>query len=285
MYNADAGRDVLSLGRFFGTPGPVLSGGSVHVSISRYSSHDSIGTHAHERPYLSFVLKGDYSERVGRRQIDCVPLTARFHPAGEEHSNRFGQRGGCLLNIELAAEWSESVARLSACVDRPSLVDSVVWIGLRVAEECVRGEADAPLAIECLAAALLDECERRATADRGAERHRGVRRAMELIDDELDRPLSLPRIAAVAGLHPTHFARTFRRLTGRTVCDFVRDRRVARAQRALTDGDASSLSAIAAEIGFADHAHFTRTFRAATGEPPSAYRARVRRLRSQAALI
>ena len=273
------------LGKFFGTPGPAISSASLYVSISRHSASDNIDTHTHERPYLSFVLKGEYSERLGRREVNCLPLTARFHPAGEEHSNRFGQRGGCLLNIELGTEWSESVLRITAAAKKPMLVDSVVWIGVRVADECRRGAPDSVLAVECLAGALLDECERSIRIDRGAERHGALRRAIELIESELGDSLSLPRIAAVAGLHPTHFARTFRRLTGRTVCDYVRERRITRAQRKLTRGEGRSLSAIAAETGFADHAHFTRSFRAVTGEPPSVYRTRVETLRSTAALI
>jgi AraC family transcriptional regulator len=272
-------------GRFFGTPGPALAGDSLHVSIARHSARDRIATHTHERPYVSFVLKGDYSERVGVRELDCVPLTARFHPPGEEHSNQFGERGGCLLNIELGVEWSESVSRLTAAANRPMIVDSVVWIGVRLADECRRRQPDAVLAIECLAASLLSGFECRARVERGAERHLALRRAMDMIDAEITHPLSLPRIAAVAGLHPTHFARTFRRLTGRTVCDYVRERRVNRAQRELTTGKQQSLSAIAAELGFADHAHFTRCFRAVTGEPPSIYRTRVTSLRSTGALI
>jgi AraC-like DNA-binding protein len=276
---------VLARGEFFGTPGALLSGHGVHVSICHYASSARIGAHSHERPYFSFVLKGGYTECVGRREIDCAPLTARFHPAGEEHSNRFGPSGGALLNVELDADWLESVRELTASTHPPAVVDSAVFIGVTMADRCVAGVDNGLLAIEDLTTSLLDQFERRDKVDGTRHRHPGVRRAMDFIDAELCGRLSLTRIAAAAGLHPTHFARIFRRYTGLTVYEYVRHRRLIRAEHDLTNSEGQSLSMVAAENGFADHAHFTRTFKSMTGETPSSYRARVRRLRSAAALI
>ncbi|MET7471183.1 helix-turn-helix domain-containing protein [Micromonospora sp. NPDC005686] len=61
-----------------------------------------------------------------------------------------------------------------------------------------------------------------------------------------------------------------------TVAAYIRDERLARCRRDLTDpalGD-RSIQVIAARWGFRDKAHFSRVFRAAQGETPQAYRAR-----------
>jgi AraC-like DNA-binding protein len=235
--------------------------------------------HTHTRPYLSFVLCGDYSERTARREIHCVALTARFHPWGEQHADRFGGNGGYVLNIELDETWAESLARLPGSSEPPMLIDSAAWIGFRAADECQRGRAGAGLIIESLAATLLDECERHARVDRAGASRAALRRAVDLIEAELASPLTLPRIAQAAGLHPTHFARSFRRLTGRTVGDYIRHRRIARAQADLAKEGRRTISSIAMGAGFADHAHLSRCFRQLTGEPPSVYRARATRMR------
>jgi AraC family transcriptional regulator, positive regulator of tynA and feaB len=58
---------------------------------------------------------------------------------------------------------------------------------------------------------------------------------------------------------------------GRTVGEVVRLRRLARAREELTDSD-RTVSAIAHRWGFSDPSHFTRSFKAAYGLSPRAYR-------------
>jgi AraC-like DNA-binding protein len=56
---------------------------------------------------------------------------------------------------------------------------------------------------------------------------------------------------------------------------FVRAERVELAKRALVESR-ETVSAIAAELGFADQAHLTRVFRDATGWTPAAFRRAMR---------
>src|SRR5690606_37580469 len=62
--------------------------------------------------------------------------------------------------------------------------------------------------------------------------------------------LSLARLAAVAGLSPSHFSRAFKAATGAAPHRFVLERRVDRA-RALLDRTGLPLAQIAYEAGFA----------------------------------
>jgi AraC-like DNA-binding protein len=65
----------------------------------------------------------------------------------------------------------------------------------------------------------------------------------------------------------------FRAETGETLSRFRHRLRVRAALDRLADGD-RDLAGLAADLGFADHAHLTRAVRSEVGEPPS----RVRRL-------
>lgn len=79
--------------------------------------------------------------------------------------------------------------------------------------------------------------------------------------------------AALANAHGVS-VRTVNRIfnaTGDTVTEVVRLRRLARARQEVVAGH-DPISTVAARWGFADSSHFSRTFKAHYGSPPTAYR-------------
>jgi len=98
-----------------------------------------------------------------------------------------------------------------------------------------------------------------------------LQRAVDFIEANLDQPIGLPDIADVAGLSPTHFARQFRSTVGRAPHQYVMERRVEHAERALAE-TATSIAEIASACGFSNQEHLTRLFKRARGTTPAAYR-------------
>src|SRR4029077_3869174 len=82
-------------------------------------------------------------------------------------------------------------------------------------------------------------------------------------------------LASMAGVHPSHLCRAFRRYRGRTIGDHVIDLRVQSVCRRLVDGE-HSLTEAALEAGFTDQSHMSRSFKRLIGESPGAYRRRLR---------
>lgn len=101
-----------------------------------------------------------------------------------------------------------------------------------------------------------------------------LRRARQAIESGAASRVEMARIAEQVGVHPVHLSRTFHRVYGMPATRYLRMRRLARAARALA-GEAT-ISAIAVEAGFTDHAHFSRVFRRAYRMTPSDYRAMIR---------
>jgi len=101
-----------------------------------------------------------------------------------------------------------------------------------------------------------------------------MRRVLDYIDEHLSSPdLTPPVLAAAHYISVRHLHSLFND-QGTTVSTVIRNRRLERCYDQLIDPMAAdrSVTAIALENGFVDAAHFSRTFRAHYGVPPSAVR-------------
>ena len=92
------------------------------------------------------------------------------------------------------------------------------------------------------------------------------------IEQQLDQPMSLERIARQAGLSPYHFSRLFTARMGRSVMAHVRGRRLVRGARRLSDEPDLPLVDLAFDCGFESQEAFTRAFRRAFGVSPGRFR-------------
>ena len=102
-----------------------------------------------------------------------------------------------------------------------------------------------------------------------------VRRAMLLIERRLSAPPGAAELAHHVGTTPRQLSRLFRAATGRPPAAFGASLRLDRAHAAVI-GTPQRLTRIALDHGFADAAHFARTYRAAYGCTPSAARREAR---------
>jgi AraC family transcriptional activator of pobA len=97
-----------------------------------------------------------------------------------------------------------------------------------------------------------------------------------VIDERYGEPLTLQDLAAELALSPRHLTRVTRHLTGRTVMDWVLDRRMSEARRLLLD-TALPVERISRAVGYQDPGHFRRQFRRKHGASPARWRDAVRR--------
>jgi AraC family transcriptional activator of pobA len=93
----------------------------------------------------------------------------------------------------------------------------------------------------------------------------------DVIDARYGEPLSTADVATAVGLTPGYLTTLVRRRTGRTVLDWILERRMA-AARGLLLGTDMSAEAIAGRVGFADPTYFSRRFRSYHGASPGRWR-------------
>ncbi|MBD0370135.1 MAG: helix-turn-helix transcriptional regulator [Pyrinomonadaceae bacterium] len=235
-----------------------------------------IPSHAHEHASLSFVLNGSFIETLNRQARQCAPFNLVIKPAGEIHSDRYGQLGAQCLIIEIKPGRMERLRSVSRLLNSPSLLqsDSLSLLAMRVYSEFQAMDAASVLTIEGLILEMLAEASRSySMRKQGTTRPRWLLRAVELMNEEFAREgLTLSRVAAEVGVHPAHLARTFRRAYRSTVGDYVRRLRVEYAAREIARSD-RSLAEIASAAGFYDQSHMTTAFRLHMRTTPAAFRA------------
>jgi len=98
-----------------------------------------------------------------------------------------------------------------------------------------------------------------------------LRRALQYIEDNLHRELSLSDIAAALAISPGHFSHAFRHTVGLPPHQYIVNRRVERAKSLLRDSDVS-ISDVANRIGCSSPNNFSVLFHRATGMTPRSYR-------------
>jgi AraC family transcriptional regulator len=197
-----------------------------------------------------------------------------FRPAGEIHANRSGRTGFHCLIAEVPDGWLEHVRDYADLPGPPFCLQNadLSWLSMRLYQECRLGRFASPLAIEGLMLEIAAGLVRRPRVDPLGPSPIWLRRAREALHAHCHEPVRLSTVAGWVGIHPVHLAREFRKHRGCTVGQYVRRLRVESAIRKLVESE-SPLAAIALEVGFANQAHFCRTFKLVTGISPARYRA------------
>jgi AraC family transcriptional regulator len=260
----------LQAGRFFGETLSTRAVGPFVITASRYRAGDCLPRHCHELTYLYVMLAGAIRERVLFRENVCTRGWLIYNEAGESHQDRVLEDGAEGLNVEISKEWLTLVSdgdftrnplayrHAGPAISAVGALQLAVHLSdhlqiLRV-EEAVLG----------LIQSLFGH-NGRASASRAR-----LIRAEELIRNRTPR-LSLAGLARETGIHPAHLCREFRRDFG---CSMTQYALWLRADSALADvmDSRATLAEVAAQNGFADQAHLTRTFRERYGITPGKVR-------------
>lgn len=260
--------------QFYGVRSSASQPAGLRLSESKYPAHLTMPTHAHEQAYLGIVLTGGYTERVGRKSRECKTLTTVFHPKGESHSVAFHSSLVRIFRIEIAGEWRERIGDYVKLPDESAESEGgpLASLALRLHHEFRMVDSWSVLAIEGLALEIMAELARSSSKHTDRPMPAWLDGVREMLASHIGETPSLTELAAVAGVHPVHLAREFRKHFRCSIGDFIRRLRVEFACRKIAETDAP-LSEVAVAAGFYDQSHFSNTFRRFTGITPAAYRA------------
>ncbi len=231
--------------------------------------------HLHERATVAVMLEGSFEVIFGSRSLESFPSTLHTEPLGEKHGNRMGRAGAHVLVLQPDPAQEELFRPCSALLERVHRqprggLGGLAW---RIALELRAPDPVTPLALEGLSFELVTAAARlnRRPPPATPPAPRWLEQAEEFLRAGFDQPLRIAEVARAVGVHPAHLARVFRAHHRMPIGAFVRGLRLEWSARRLATSR-EPLSAIALRAGFADQAHFTRTFKRHTGLTPQRFR-------------
>ncbi len=108
-------------------------------------------------------------------------------------------------------------------------------------------------------------------ASQDASKITQVKPAIDFIEGNYDRPITLADVAKAAYLSVSRMAHLFKEQMGITIIDYLTDVRIDHAKRLLLATDKSCAN-ICFEVGYNNQSYFTRTFKELVGMTPRQFR-------------
>lgn len=237
-------------------------------------------------PTVGFVLHG-----LGVMDVDGATLHADanhcllLNPLESYRVRHFGCRGeACALTLQISEALAEELfgtPRFCAHLVSRHPATGLELQALRralAAGPGGPGSAQVERGARSLLADVADRLSRSESAG-GAAGGRGSRpvdRVKRRLAECFREKLPLDDLARKAGCSKYHLCRRFRREEGMTIGTYVHRLRVEEALTRLARAEEEEdLTALARDLGFSSHSHFTAVFRKLTGSTPSQVRRRL----------
>lgn len=264
-----APRTAFRQGRFYGAPTVERQLPGVRLAhLEATQSAEHVHEHSHDDAHFVLATHGRYITTAAGPETEGPVLV--YNPPGVVHRDRFVEVGGYFLAVSFApSDW-----RALADAGRGAAIDALRLTGPAARKAALRltrsllARDNEPLSLEGLslelaAQALAPTCD-------GDKRPSWLDEAETYLADSFDQPIGVADLARIAGVHPVHLARGYRRWLGAAPGDRLRTRRLERAADLLMRGR-DPIGEIALASGFCDQSHLNRQFLKAYGVTPGEF--------------
>ncbi|MFO0997237.1 MAG: AraC family transcriptional regulator [Alphaproteobacteria bacterium] len=240
------------------------------VSLRSYGERET--THAHDWHQLVLPIEGVHVIGVGEAEGRIEAGRGALIASGLAHRYRaLGENRFVVLDIPChgrrAQGLPEGLCRRVAASPFFAIDDALARLAHYLADEMADGPLDA--ATERHASALVIDAITRRLATSAIPP--SIARALERIEADYARPLTVGTLARDAGLSISIFHQRFREAVGQSPGDYLAERRLDHAARLLVASDLS-IAEIALLTGFSEQSALTRSFRRRRGTTPARLR-------------
>jgi len=259
----------------------LLDTGVVHVSnvdcrgTCRHRSADECASHTH----FVFPFRGLYLRHVGQDQTVADANHVLFFNKDQAYQVSHPLAGGdTSLVVSLAEPMIAELAprNLLATLETPTFkvqhlrIDTRAQALVMLLKHSLRNGSIEPLEAEGLSLTLISRSLGPRTARAPGSTHarrRLVDRVKVLLASDLSRRWTLAGIAAEIRGSPVYLTQAFQQVEGMPLYRYHLHLRLARALDLIAERE--DLSALAQDLGFSSHSHFSAAFKRSYGRTPS----------------
>ena len=235
--------------------------------------------HAHETFSIGAITAGrsTYINRDSQQQVSAGTLVL-MNPGDVHACNPLDGQPWSYLMLYVDAHWLGALQQrlgLSQQADfeplssilsqKPALFHGLLALHQCLIDKRIANTQKAQCAVDYFSLVLTHLRPAAAQADKPAR----VEQIARYIEQHCTQPLSLDALCAAAELSPSYLIRAFKRHYGLTPHAFLLNRRIQYARQQLRHG--RPLADVAQDAGFADQAHFQRTFKHLLATTPGQY--------------
>jgi AraC-like DNA-binding protein len=229
-----------------------------------------------------FPYRGVYVRHVGEDQAVAEANQVLFFNAWQGYRVSHPVGGGdASVSLIISEPQLHELARRDLLNGGPGVtfrpqrlrIDARTQALVALLRHSLRQHIAEPLEAESLALTLVQRALGPRTAHQAgasAGRQRLVDRAKLVLASDLARRWTLADIAAEVRVSPVYLTQVFQQVEGLPLYRYQLRLRLARALDLLAECD--DLTALALELGFSSHSHFSAAFRQMYGESPSTFR-------------
>lgn len=270
---------LLANGEYFGVTTIKRTIGDFDIVRTRFAPGTVLPGHEHDRDVLIVMANGARRDEIGKHSISCPSGSIILHSAFVPHQNLFvSSKASEVINVSIP-RWlynENSFDQIDSSRIPGSLPLQCDLLAARIEFETQIADDLSSQSIKELILEFADQATNISFHQSHINKSPWLNDIVDQLREKIAEPYCLDELAANVGKHPAHVARTFRRVFGCTVGQYLRGIRVALACSLLSSTN-KTLSEIASESGFSDQPHLSRCFKSIFRTSPLQYRRTIRR--------
>lgn len=243
---------------------------NIEIERVKVPGNFKLKNHSHSNFHLCFVVQGSFEEINNSKVVECKKQSVRISKPTAKHEIYFGSEGGECIIIQLNDRFA-NINNPWFHFNEDSFYDShSSYISDFFINKNINSISPSTLEIalrKFLASCLNNNNHELCEPD-------WLKEVKYFIDSNPSLSFDSSKIAEKVGVHRVHLSRTFSKLMGCTLQEYIILKKLETAHSFLNESDLN-ITSVAYEAGFADHSHFNKIFKRYFNTNPLLYKSKL----------
>lgn len=221
---------------------------------------------------LIYTIKGTETYNFGDMKIKAEPNTIAYLPKDGEYKITFEGEESVVITLEL--EFCDNVS-IKPFVIRLSENNALQTMFLKAEAEWQSNKTACRASCLSISYGIISAAARFEERFLHPGKYERIRPAVEYLHEHYtEQDFRIEALSEISGINSAYFARLFADKFGMSPKEYVLELKMRRARELLSQ-EKYSVSEIGVILGYSDVYHFSKSFKHATGVPPTEWRARL----------